>query len=678
MLSGEESKVFDYHNSTHDRDENYTIYYDWTGKQDYKNNTTTVTVNVYISSDYFYLLYRDCSLTINGKKYEFQLPLRFEIYSYAGIPKLLVYTATQEIKHDENGEATFYIKAFWEYNQGVKDSLFNTYTLNKIDRKAPEVSITSVSEVGMSGFVLSAKSSISSNGWCYSLDGGTTWIAADGEARGITLRIEGLSKETEYLICVKCKRTLNDVYGFSQTVAVKTIGSTILNSATFSDVDNDVVTGIVNLDILDEHYHKLTIAYEGKEVLTKILSSVQTGDNEVVFTPEERYKILTEMQNKKTGLFSVSIKTYLDEGFTNQLSSVSSVMVMLTTTEKSKPIFTDFSYEDVVQIVTEVTGNNQVLVQKYSNLVVHCVEATPVNEATIKSYEASISKSFAKSQTTEIDIGSILEDGEFDLSVTCTDSRGYTTTVTKTVRVISYDDPNLNSISLRRKNEVDRIVELSFRGAFSKIDADGENDTNRLTEAKYRYKLKSEEEYGEYVNILDKLSINNNNFSFESNELEELEVEHTYDFQIVVKDRLGSLSLFEINLVLNKLTPAIAIRTANSQYPYTRVGINNNSPQYALDVGGEIAMNGGLILGYCGTLKEGETIRSKMIGGVYLYDASYEASDAPEKTPAIIKAVYAGAFSVIFFITLNENCSVYVTSYTGGSWSNWKKLKEDM
>lgn len=654
----------------------YTIYVEWTGKQNYVNNTTTITANFYISADYVNVLFRDCWLDIHGRMHRFQIDSNLAI-NILGVPKTLVYTATEEIPHDDDGRADIIVGAGWKFGLDNSDEVSFSrqwYILDQIDRKPPKTNLVSVQDILMDGFSVYGTSDTSVDEWSYSVDNGKTWVIAGGESTSINYAVIGLAKETEYEVQLRCRRAYNGVYGYSGILKVKTIGSTILNSATFGDADDDVVEGTVNLTVLDVHYHKLVFGYDGKELFTTAGFGAVTGNNTIVLTENERKIILSTLKNLKTGLFSVTINTYLDEGCTNQLSTVSSVMVILNTSEKSKPVFTDFTYEDSVQAVVDVTGNNQVLVQNYSNLIVHCVPAIPLNESTIVSYEASISKNYVKSPSTELDVGSIPEDGEITLSVTCTDSRGYSTTVEKDIRVISYDDPNISSITLRRKDGVDKLIELSFNGMFSKIDADGENDTNRLTEVKYRYKRKKDEEYGEYISLFDRVSVNENYFSFESKELEEFEIESSYDFQIVITDRLGNLSVFEATYTLNKLTPSIAIRTANSQYPFTRVGINNNSPVYPLDVGGAIAMNSSVVLGYCGTLKDGETIRSKLKGGIYLYDASYEASDAPEKVPAIVEAVCAGNFSVIRFITLDENCSVYVTSFTGSSWSLWKKL----
>lgn len=110
----------------------------------------------------------------------------------------------------------------------------------------------------------------------------------------------------------------------------------------------------------------------------------------------------------------------------------------------ANPTFTSgmVSYADVNEDVVAVTENDQVIVQNKSLLKAMVGEATANKGATIKEYTLElngVTKTLTKSG--EVSFGAINASRDITLSVTAKDSRGNTTTATKTVTVTAYSKP---------------------------------------------------------------------------------------------------------------------------------------------------------------------------------------------------------------------------------------------
>ena len=113
-----------------------------------------------------------------------------------------------------------------------------------------------------------------------------------------------------------------------------------------------------------------------------------------------------------------------------------------------------------------VTGNNQKLVQSLSNLLVAITSATAKKGASISRYEATINGT-TRSITSagNIDFGTINSANDLTLSVKAIDSRGNSTTATKTVTFLAWTLPT-GVISLKRKNNYEDESYLKVNATF--------------------------------------------------------------------------------------------------------------------------------------------------------------------------------------------------------------------
>lgn len=200
----------------------------------------------------------------------------------------------------------------------------------------------------------------------------------------------------------------------------------------------------------------------------------------------------------------------------------------------ANPTFTssNISYKDNNSTTTAVTGNNQQLVQSLSNLLVTIASATGNKGASITKYDATIN-GVTKTITSagNIDYGVINSGNNLTLSVKVTDSRGNTTTATKTVTFLAWSLPTA-LISLKRKNNYENETYLKVDGSYSSV-----NSKNSLT-IQYQYKKTTESSYSSLTTLSDNVQVTMTK-----------DKESAWDFKIVLKDKFGTTTY---NVVLPK------------------------------------------------------------------------------------------------------------------------------
>lgn len=561
-----------------------------------------------------------------------------------------------------------------------------TMTLTKIDRTAPSVSF-GVSNITANGFKISASSSVTASKWWYSLNGGTNWTEFGSEGTSKEVAVTGLTPNTSYNVQVCARKKSNQVDGYSAKASYKTLGGTVINSASTVTADSDTVKVTMGLTVYDSSfYHVLEVKKGNKTIFTTSpikFSSSGTSNRTVTLTVAERLTLLNAMSDVKSFTATLSLKTYTNAACTTQVGSASTKACTITTTESiSKPTFTNFSYVDSRGLVGKLTGNtddNVILIQSYSNLTVNAVAGTAKNGATIKSYSASIGSASKTSSTTTIGVGLIDAYGDsMVLTVSCIDSRGYATSVTKRVKVLRYEKPKLYSVTLRRKDEIEDIIQLAFRGAISSLKPDGTTEKNSLKFVGFYYKKTTEDTWSDWVSIKDDVAESGTSFSFSAEQLMlsataalSLDTELSYDFHLLIRDKLDIYASYDDYFVIPQGKPLVSLRKRNGTYNFPRVGINNPNPTEALDVAGNIMMNGAYVLGFVGTVVGYFSNYKK--GGLFRYDATTAISDAPGQAGMLEVLADDAGYVIQRFTEFAAGNKLFIRCYSpaGKAWTAW-------
>lgn len=572
----------------------FGLYCEWSGAQSVTGNYTDVTLKVYLS---YYTLdvgaRSDSTISINGVSETYTVPA-IEDYS-SGWKKKLLKAKTVRVSHNADGtKSGVALSASWRFSgtySGVSVGTITastTVTLNSIDRSAPTVSC-SVSNITANGFKISASSSATADIWQYSLNGGSTWTqfsSTAGTSASVTLST--LLPNTTYSVRVRARKRTNQVYGTSSTVSAKTLGGAVLLSCSSFSADAASISLSLRVTVYNAAYTNYITIKNGSTTYLSLAGriwSAGTANRTITLTSSERTTLLNAMASVKS--FTATIELVTKSGSTQIGSASTCTCTIRTSQANSGPSISGFTFADSYSTTTAITDNDQVLIQDYSRLTVTPGTAAARNGASIVSYSA-VCSGVTKSNTTgaALSLGTIGTSGTRDITLTVTDSRGYTASVTQSVTVVPYSKPRVSSVSLRRTNDIETEMQLVFNGSISPITVDG-TQKNSLLYARYRYKLTSASSYNSYTSILGSVTATGSSFSFSNLELCNLDSESSYDFHLQIRDQLNSLTSLDLYFVVSQGTPLVALRKK-------MVGINTPSPETALHVVGDTRIEGTL------------------------------------------------------------------------------------
>jgi len=252
--------------------------------------------------------------------------------------------------------------------------------------------------------------------------------------------------------------------------------------------------------------------------------------------------------NTAPGYLRITIGTYISGGSTpDDWDWVDKIFVLAG----SKPVFSSGSvaYQDINSAVTSITGNNQLIVQKKSTMQVSWPAATAQRGASLVSYKliflsstitTSASASLYNVVNTYLNTSS-----DFTLTVRATDSRGYYTSLTKTVTVAALSVPVIEATCTRLNNYESQCT-LHVNATVSSVSG-----TNSITALYYKYKKTTDTTYSDPVNISNNTDVV---FNLDNNYAWDVSVTCTdafnYSATIYLKVSKGiPLVFFDTNLI---------------------------------------------------------------------------------------------------------------------------------
>lgn len=652
---------------------NFGLHCEWFAVQNYIENYSDVTLNVYLSYDRLDGGIKGLSkITVNNNT-DTYIPADLET-SPAGWKMKLLKSKTERVEHNYSGTRTVGLSAsytyYGKYNGETVGTITarETVTLDTIDRKEPQVSARFLNIV-RNGFDIDARASEVADVWQYSLDNGKNWTQfSTASGTSAIVKVIELNADTEYDVTVRARKESNQVFGKSVKYTVRTLSTSVIHKASTVIADASQASITANISSCDSSfYHKLVVNNLIEDVVTIDVGQLEEGKQDRTFqlTEMQREALLSHITAKQLR-GKILLKTYTTDDCETQVGETSGCScVFVTTQENSAPLFCGFSCKNTDMDVAIVVSDETVMLQTMSKLLIECEEGIAKNGASIAFYSASICEIDKNSDTNTIDIGTIPKSGDVEITVSCTDSRGWTTNVTDVIKVLPYVKPKLSSCQLKREDEVGRLISFSYIGSFSPIIADGENDTNEIVFVGYRYKATNEQMWSEWMPLTNVTSVSGTTFQYSDNEFIELDENQSFVFQIKVEDRLNS-TISE--LLLTQGTPIIAIRKRNSTHNYPRIGINNPHPKTTLDVAGNISMNGYIVLGYAGEV-EG-SFNNYREGGYYHYcgEGSYNAPAG-----AGLLEVFVGNSGNLIqrFTEYASGAATYVRTLCNNTWTPW-------
>lgn len=610
------------------------------------------------------------NLTIGGTAYNHAITTNQKL-KYANQWELVGGITGLSVGHTSDGSFNMLLNAKSTINNNSMRFDFGGYVpLTTLDRAAPTVYV-STSNIKANSIDIRATASVACDIWQYSINGGGSWTTFKTSATTDTgiYTISGLTPNVSYSLKFKARKQKNEVYGESGNIAIKTLGGSVLQSVNTLNIDNTTVNLTFTATVYDTSYtHNIDITNDSQNLLTLTNLKLNNGSNTITLTAAQRAQVLNRISNVKSLSATYWLNTY--NGSVHIGESSKKIANIQTSAANSAPTFLDFTFSDINAKTAGLTGNNQILVANMSTLQAVTTPALPKNGASISSYTATVGDKSISSSGTTLNIGAISKSGSLPLTITVTDTRGYTAKKTKNIQIIPYEDIKFDTSEIRRINEVENTLQISVNGKFSPVKIGTENK-NSFRKIEYRFKKTSDSTYGAWTEITSSVDSTADSFSLNVNEWITADSDFSYYVQLYIADKLTNAYM---TFTIPQGLPLLSFRKK-------KVGINRHNPQSALDVGGDIMMNGFNVQGFVKTLTGAENLNDLKTGGIYVQNENQNIINNPNSNYPLLKAGY---LEVICSSNGNFmqrytafNCSaVYIRSWYEYShiWYDWKKI----
>ena len=413
----------------------------------------------------------------------------------------------------------------------------------------------------------------------YSKDNGSNWTGLDvADGKSGTYTISGLSYNTTYNIKTRVRRKDSQLTTDSGTTRVTTY-------------DIARITAAPNVNIGSAHTitwtnpsgEGLTLKLCKTDGTTVINYGTVTGTSKSITPTASTIYALTPNSNKITLRYILS---------TGSVGSSSKDAVFTVT--NSNPTFSAFTYADTNGTTTALTGNNQIIVKGYSNIVgtvSTANKAVAKNSATMKTYQMtignkSVSANYSSSAAVNVpSSGSLTGATSGTIEMYALDSRGNSTKVTKTATLKDYSAIKIASLTATRTGGVGTETTLKFSAKY--WNQSFGSVTNDITTCYYKYKQTTASSYTTGTTTLT-YSKSNGTVSGSvviagSEGASGFKTTNSYDIQLIIGDKLTTAYS---TITLGSGSPAMAIYKDN-------IAIGQ---KYDTSLGGKLQVSGGDII----------------------------------------------------------------------------------
>lgn len=348
---------------------------------------------------------------------------------------------------------------------------------------------------------------------------------------------------------------ITDTFNINATIDGTKVGSiTASGSITLDRIARNATIVTAN-DFTDETNPTLTysnpssfscdvsIEFAGGSITRASAISGASGSYTMQLTDAERETLRNASKNSPTLKVTYAIKTTIDG--TAYYSRADRKMNVVD----AAPELGAVSYEDTNAATVAVTGDKSRIVQNHSMLTVTVPTATAKKGATIASYAIAFG-GVTKTVTAAgaVSLGAVDVSYSQELTVTATDSRGFTASQSVQVTVDDYISPTA-VIDMHRLNNFEPETYLTAHARYSYL-----NGKNSVT-ITAKFKKVSDSSYGTSIELEDSIQ-----------STVTCDRDSAYDFVVTIADRLEST---DYNLTLGKGIPSFFIDTKKSS-----VGVN--------------------------------------------------------------------------------------------------------
>lgn len=510
----------------------FGLYCTWSASQSASGNYSDVTLNVYIQ--YWSLdvgARSDSTIEINGVKETYTAQA---ISHNAGkVTQQLIKSKTVRVYHNADGTKTgVTLSASWRMSGTYSGVSVGTITASTtIDLNT--ITTYTLSLSAGTGSNITVNRTSSGYGSTGNLSNGARLYYND------KLKIT-FTPSTNYAISTHTVNGSTFSSGNTHTVTgnvtVKATAQVLASSVGATNANIGSTSTITVTKYNSSYYHSLK--YTFGSLSGYITSSGGTQSSETKFSGTSvAFKIPTsfyaQIPNNKTGTCTITCYTYSSASSTTVLGSATQCTITVTAT--GSPTVSG-SVVDTNTTTVALTGDSSKLI-RYKSTAVATITATAKNSSTISS-------KFINGVAPTDNVRTFTNCSETSFTFKATDSRGYTSSVTKSPTVISYVQLSINPI-LNRPTPTGSQITMSFSGDFYRGSFGAAENTLRVM---YRYK----ESGGSYCawKTIDSTKIVKKTKSYSSDGTltldDEFNYQKEYQFQVRALDGTESVTLSSV------------------------------------------------------------------------------------------------------------------------------------
>ena len=409
-------------------------------------------------------------------------------------------------------------------------------------------------------------------------DGSWVDVVGDANSTSGSFTVSGLSPNTYYTIYGDFKRRDSGLWAQTKpSQGVSTYAYPYLSSVPEFTVGNELHIGVYNP--LGRSCTVYVIGDDGTEILGGTFSGTSISPFNSDSWKNNWYKSLPK---KKQGAYKARL--VCSTGNVNQTSAP--VKYYLNTSDSG--FNPTFPADNIISIAntlhTDISGANK-FIKNHNKLtgVIKPMTGQRFADVTTGYYNISTSglstvkKNYSASNVA-FELGNMSTD---TFNVTAVDGRGFTTTVSKTINLVDYNNPGINAFKIVRQNGIGTKAIIHFEGSYTNWT--GLSKNNAIQSIKYKIGASGT---WKALPTSAKLVNTNGAWVLDATLDDTFETTSQYDLYLQVKDLLETIEF-----------GAYTISTADAfiwkDLANKRVGINKK-PTEALDVAGNIKSSGNI------------------------------------------------------------------------------------
>lgn len=381
------------------------------------------------------------------------------------------------------------------------------------------------------------------------------------------------------------------------TYAVNCTGSGSFTLPTINRISKiTAVNGSNTSDELNVVYTEYVASYTNNLIIALNNDRVQTINNYnsgASFTLDDYAlnTIYAAITTSKTVTLNFRLQTYSG----SLLIGTSDIVNKTLNINDSNPTIGAVTYRDSNNNTVGITGNNQYIIRNNSTLEVTVSNLRALNSATLASITIAgggVSQTRSLSGYTDnsevFTLGTVNQSSNFTLTVTLTDSRGFTATKSINILIYDYSLPTA-TIAAQRVDNYYTTTNVTVNAAYASL---GGHNVLSITA---QYKKTSDSSYGAAITLTNgqttALSLDNN---------------YEWNLKVIVADSLGSTTY---NLIIGRGLPIWFLDRVLSSVGINCFPLQENSLEVnGLRVDDKIYIGSQSLYDYYETNTQGETV----------------------------------------------------------------------